>query len=104
MYELTDIEDEWAYLTLGGRYGAVSLCRGASEEPDGTEWRLPDEEWIAACRLAGAAPGMLDALYTAEAALDVAQAQVDSDYDRLRLQQWRAGIQDAISKAEGRSE
>lgn len=48
-----------------------------------------------------AAPAMLNALYMAEAALDVAQAQVDSDYDRLRLQQWRSSIKEAIAKAEG---
>lgn len=46
-----------------------------------------------------AAPDMLKALYLASAALDFAQAQVDSEKDAVAIRSWRRDIQAAIAKA-----
>ena len=59
------------------------------------------EAWANA-RLIAAAPDMLDALRTADDALDYAQAQVDSESDRERLRHWRTRVQNVIALAEGR--
>lgn len=57
-----------------------------------------DREYIA--RLAGAAPRLLEALKFAYEALDYAQAQVGSDYDRKHLVRCRQMIKPVIDKAE----
>jgi len=55
-------------------------------------------------RLIAAAPELLAALKDAYDALDYAQAQVDSDADRMHLTRCRRKIAPIIAKAEGRSE
>ena len=63
---------------------------------------LTPEEMESNARLIAAAPDMLDALRTADDALDYAQAQVDSERDRERLLHWRTRVQNVIALAEGR--
>lgn len=53
-------------------------------------------------RLLAAAPNMLLALHCASNGLDYAQAQVESDKDRERINEWRATVDAVIAKAEGR--
>ena len=52
-------------------------------------------------RLIASAPDLLAALKVADMALDVAQAQVDSERDAHQLRGWRREVQTAINKAEG---
>lgn len=59
---------------------------------------------LADLRLMAAAPELLAALKDAYDALDYAQAQVDSDTDRMHLTRCRRKIQPIIAKAEGRSD
>ena len=59
---------------------------------------------LADLRLMAAAPEMLAALKDAYDALDYAQAQVDSDADRMHLTRCRRKIAPIITKAEGRGE
>lgn len=54
--------------------------------------------------LIAAAPELLAALKEAYDALDYAQAQVDSDADRMHITRCRRKIKPVIDKAEGRSE
>lgn len=54
--------------------------------------------------LIAAAPELLAALKDAYDALDYAQAQVDSDADRMHLTRCRRKIKPVIEAAEGRSE
>lgn len=68
-----------------------------------------DDDCLGQCdadaRLIAAAPDLLSALKDAYAALDYAQAQVDSDWaDRMQLTRCRRRIKPVIDKAEGRSE
>ena len=65
-------------------------------------WQRPDPDPNA--RLISAAPDLLSALKDAYDALDYAQAQVDSEDDRMRLTRCRRKIKPVIDKAEGRSE
>lgn len=55
-------------------------------------------------RLIEAAPALLVALRDAYDALDYAQAQVDSDTDRMHLTRCRRKIKPVIDWAEGRGE
>ncbi len=55
-------------------------------------------------RLIEAAPALLVALRDAYDALDYAQAQVDSDTDRMHLTRCRRKIKPVIDRAEGRNE
>lgn len=54
--------------------------------------------------LMAAAPELLAALKDAYDALDYAQAQADSDTDRMHLTRCRRKIKPVIAKAEGRGE
>lgn len=56
---------------------------------------------VADARLIAAAPGLLAALKDAYDALDYAQAQVDSDDDRMHLTRCRRKIKPIITQAEG---
>ena len=76
----------------GDRYLVASVSGGADRDYQGT------------ARLVAAAPELLAALKDAYDALDYAQAQVDSEDDRMRLTRCRRKIKPVIDKAEGRSE
>ena len=54
--------------------------------------------------LLAAAPELLAALREAYAALDFAQAQVDSEADRMHLTRCRRKIKPVIDRAEGRAD
>jgi len=79
--------------TIGSDYGDIARVHFQSSR-NARGW--DDRSVIAA------APDMLDALRTADDALDYAQAQVDSESDRERLRQWRTRVQNVIALAEGR--
>jgi len=87
--------DVWHVDMSDGRYSVI-----VSRADESAVWSA--EESQANARLIAAAPDMLDALRTADDALDYAQAQVDSDKDRDRLRQWRTRVQNVIALAEGR--
>ena len=67
-------------------------------------WAGADRDYQGTARLVAAAPELLAALKDAYDALDYAQAQVDSEDDRMRLTRCRRKIKPVIYKAEGRSE
>lgn len=54
--------------------------------------------------LMAAAPELLEALRLAADAIDLAQAQVDSDNDRYNLCKRLVAVKRALAKAEGRDE
>ena len=68
---------------------------------DSNDCRLPDDERVANARLVACAPEMLDALRMAADALDLAQAQVDSENDRHNLCKRLVAVKRVIAKAEG---
>jgi hypothetical protein len=79
-----------------------------STQPDGAKyivakvWSGDDGDYESTARLVAAAPELLAALKDAYDALDYAQAQVDSDSDRMHLTRCRRRIMPVIAKAEGR--
>lgn len=64
-------------------------------------WAGDDQDYEGTAQLVAAAPDMLKALYLANASLDYAQAQVDSERDAVAIRSWRRDIQAAIAKATG---
>ena len=63
---------------------------------------LTPDEMAANARLIACAPEMLDALRLAADAIDLAQAQVDSENDRDNLCKRLVAVKRVITKAEGR--
>ena len=96
-WEIDDDTLDVIALTAGDAPAYIA-CQPAS--PAGRQ--LGEAEVMANVQLIAAAPDMLDALRTADDALDYAQAQVDSERDRERLRQWRTRVQNVIALAEGR--
>lgn len=99
-----NVDETGTDAAYGYRYVPIKQTR-----QDGYWWHVArvsvdegDDEMLADARLIAAAPDMLDALRTADDALDYAQAQVDSESDRERLRHWRTRVQNVIALAEGR--
>jgi hypothetical protein len=63
---------------------------------------VSEDEQEANAALIAAAPELLDALRDAADAIDLAQAQVDSENDRYTLCKRLVAVKRAIAKAEGR--
>ena len=91
---------------VSNKTATVRLTKQYNSNPPGALFRVPfsllspaDEEVVKPTP--SSVPGLLATLRVADEALDFAQAQVDSEYDRNRLRFWRKQVQDAISLAEG---
>jgi len=63
---------------------------------------VPLASQVANARLMAAAPELLEALRIAADAIDMAQAQVDSENDRYNLCKKLVSVKRVIAKAEGR--
>lgn len=95
-----------------GEYGTATCITTVGEEEytrvghrgDLLAWVPHDRRHEENARLIAAAPDLLAALKEAYDALDYAQAQVDSETDRMYLTRHRRKIKPVIDNAEGRSE
>lgn len=92
----------------GDYHGAFGITNRSKEEfqADGQRGDLVayvpwDCDHVANARLMACAPEMLDALRLAADALDLAQAQVDSENDRYNLCKRLVAVKRVIAKAEG---
>jgi len=86
--------DVW-HVDMPGRTYSIGVSRADSDED------MAVEEVQANARLIACAPEMLDALRLAADALDLAQAQVDSENDRYNLCKRLVAVKRVIAKAEG---
>ncbi len=84
------------YFPVRGEGQTWDICNVFADEDD--------DEMQANVRLVASAPEMLDALRLAADAIDLAQAQVDSDNDRYTLCKRLVAVKRVIAKAEGRND